>query len=424
MECVRSSPVPTKNWQQIDIPWMVRPIDDNSILPHSAPSTCGFFTSNCRRAASFPLAHAAPLASALKVRSQSESAGLNKIKVSRLSPMEMQMLELENGVRVHIFSRQQLAHHHSDSDGEESVTSSDSGNTSEDDQHDFATEFVDTLKFEEPPFINNELQHQQPLPRCIMLPISKKKVRFADDCGEALESIRVMTEPSDCPPKINPSVIRRYRKAAKAFALATTEKCGVLSTDEETSDDDEDELYSSKKHASWKIGFTQPASEYVKFRESLEKNKVALENVMLRNDHCKMLGTIKVANISFEKSVFIRFTSDGWKSYLDRPGTYQSSSSKTYDTFAFEIDVPMNEGDITKIEFCICYVAGGIEYWDSNNGKNYTLISETLQPKVIQPQAVSHQRRNSDCDDAYRMNYDNWTRFASWKNLSTEGPYW
>uniref|UniRef100_A0A914Y3G8 CBM21 domain-containing protein n=1 Tax=Panagrolaimus superbus TaxID=310955 RepID=A0A914Y3G8_9BILA len=243
---------------------------------------------------------------------------------------------------IFFFSRPQLAH--SDSDGEESITSSDSGNTSEDDQHDFGTEFTDSLKFEESYSSNNEP------PRCIILPISKKKVRFADDCGGALESVRVMTEPSDCPPKINPSVIRRYRKAAKAFASAT-EKCNVLSTDEESSDDDEDELYSSKKHASWKIGFTQPASEYVKFRESLEKNKVALENVMLRNDHCKMLGTIKVANISFEKSVFVRFTSDGWKSYLDRPGTYQSSSSKTYDTFAFEIDVPMNEGDVS-----ICFL--------------------------------------------------------------------
>jgi protein phosphatase 1 regulatory subunit 3A/B/C/D/E len=417
MECVRSSPVPSKNWQQIDIPWMVRPSDDNSILPHSAPSTCGFFTSNCRRAASFPLAHAAPLPSALKVRSQSESAGLNKInfKMNRLNAMQMQLLELKNGVRIQLFSHPELAH--SDSDGEESVTSSDSGNTSEDEQQDFAAEFNDSLQFEE--------SYNEP-PRCIILPISKKKVRFADDCGEALECVRVMTEPSDCPPKINPAVIRRYRKAAKAFAASSQEKCNVLSTDEESSDDDEDELYSSKKHASWKIGFTQPASEYVKFRESLEKNKVALENVMLRNDHCKMLGTIKVANISFEKSVFVRFTSDGWKSYLDRPATYQASSSKTYDTFGFEIDVPMNEGDLTKVEFCICYVAGGIEYWDSNNGNNYSLISETQQSKSIQPQAtaVNHQRRNSDCDDAYRMNYENWTRFASWKNLSTEGPYW
>lgn len=32
----------------------------------------------------------------------------------------------------------------------------------------------------------------------------KKCVRFADDCGKCLETVRVMTEPSDYPPKINP----------------------------------------------------------------------------------------------------------------------------------------------------------------------------------------------------------------------------
>jgi hypothetical protein len=33
---------------------------------------------------------------------------------------------------------------------------------------------------------------------------AKKGVRFADDCGKCLEMIRVMTEPSDYPPKISP----------------------------------------------------------------------------------------------------------------------------------------------------------------------------------------------------------------------------
>lgn len=98
MECVRSSPVPGKNWQQIDIPWMARHSDDNSILPHSAPSTCGFFTSSCRRAASFPLAHAAPLPSALKVRSQSESAGLNETNLKIHGLTQLQILQLQNGV--------------------------------------------------------------------------------------------------------------------------------------------------------------------------------------------------------------------------------------------------------------------------------------------------------------------------------------
>lgn len=76
MECVQSSPV--KNWQN-DMRWARPSVDDNTILPHSAPSTCSIFTSSCRRASSFPLAHATALPSALKVRSQSESAGLNQI---------------------------------------------------------------------------------------------------------------------------------------------------------------------------------------------------------------------------------------------------------------------------------------------------------------------------------------------------------
>lgn len=64
-------------------------------------------------------------------------------------------------------------------------------------------------------------------------------------------------------------------------------------------------------------------------------------------------------NITFEKKVFIRFTSDGWKSFLDRLATYQPSSSKFYDTFSFDIELPTNGTDPNaRIEFCICFEAG------------------------------------------------------------------
>jgi hypothetical protein len=35
----------------------------------------------------------------------------------------------------------------------------------------------------------------------------RRQVRFADDCGQCLETVRVMTEPSDYPPKISPGRI-------------------------------------------------------------------------------------------------------------------------------------------------------------------------------------------------------------------------
>lgn len=56
--------------------------------------------------------------------------------------------------------------------------------------------------------------------------------------------------------------------------------------------DDEDE--ESRPKSTWKITFSQPASDYVKFRETIENGKVALENVIIKNEAGKMVGTIKV----------------------------------------------------------------------------------------------------------------------------------
>lgn len=126
-----------------------------------------------------------------------------------------------------------------------------------------------------------------------------KAVRFADECGKRLEVIRVMTEPSDYPPLINPAVIRRYRKAAAASLGSKSGNSGTSTMNDD--DDDEDSDDSSKPlRSTWKITFKQPASEYVKFRETLKNQKVALENVMLKNEVGRMVGTIKVSFMSFK----------------------------------------------------------------------------------------------------------------------------
>uniref|UniRef100_F1L842 Protein phosphatase 1 regulatory subunit 3B n=4 Tax=Ascaris suum TaxID=6253 RepID=F1L842_ASCSU len=236
-----------------------------------------------------------------------------------------------------------------------------------------------------------------------------KTVRFADDCGLELATVRVMTEPSDYPPMISPSVIRR-----------------LLGKD---ADDVAEE--SQQSSATWVVGFKQPASEYVKFRETLEKGMVALENVMLKNDICHMVGTVKVKNIAFEKRVFIRLTTDGWKSFTDRVATFQPSSSKSYDTFSFDVEIPSN-GDRpdASIQFCVCYEAGPsddqskrTQYWDSNDGKNYELKGSECIVSAS-GHATPLFGKQDGLDDAYLCDYENWTKFASWKNLSTEGPYW
>uniref|UniRef100_A0A0N4XMY2 Protein phosphatase 1 regulatory subunit 3 (inferred by orthology to a C. elegans protein) n=1 Tax=Nippostrongylus brasiliensis TaxID=27835 RepID=A0A0N4XMY2_NIPBR len=84
----------------------------------------------------------------------------------------------------------------------------------------------------------------------VELPCNKipKSVRFADDCGKELYSVRVMTEPSDYPPQINPNVLRRLR-----------------------GDSYEEDTPHNDPAPTWNLLFKQPASEYVRFRETLAK---------------------------------------------------------------------------------------------------------------------------------------------------------
>ncbi|KAE9414675.1 hypothetical protein Angca_009982, partial [Angiostrongylus cantonensis] len=243
---------------------------------------------------------------------------------------------------------------------------------------------------------------------------TQKSVRFADDCGEELCSVRVMTEPSDYPPEINPSVLRKLRGYIYMH-IYTLLKGDIY----------EDEASQKDSAQTWNLLFKQPASEYVRFRETLEKDRVSLENVVIKTNWSKLVGTIKVANVAFEKKVFVRYTSNNWQSYMDRAAAYQPSTSKVYDTFTFELDLPTVNDKSNRLEFCICYIANGAENWDSNGGENYKMerIDKNTAPKKSVPPLFG-SLKYLNRDDAYSLSQTDWAHFASWKSLSTDGPYW
>lgn len=377
MECAVKTD-PSKNWLRNDL---------ESV--GSIPSSSTLCSAVCRRAASFPVVngHHSP-ASLLRVRSQSESDALNRFGLitSRAKLIE----QLKKYQFASLTSEKSANNDASSWSGESKINLSDSdGDDDNGNKLDHSSGFVENV-----------------VPTNVGIS-PQKCVRFADDCGKELTTIRVMTEPSDYPPAISESVIR-----------------GLLGNDLGQSEQ------SKQTSASWVISFKQPASEYVRFRETLERGFVVLENVVLKNDISHMVGTIKVKNITFHKKVFIRYTADGWKSFLDCMATYQPSSSKFYDTFSFDIELPSNGNDPNaRIEFCICFEAGPSQdhsnlqqYWDSNGGSNYVLkssdssIMETLQHAEL--------FGKQDQNDAYTYDFKNWTRFAAWRNLSTKGPYW
>lgn len=159
----------------------------------------------------------------------------------------------------------------------------------------------------------------------------------------------------------------------------------------------------------------------------------------MKNDQCHLVGTVKVKNIAFEKEVIIRWTDNEWKSYYDRPCKYLCNRhSDAYDTFQFDFEIPRDDAAHQRIEFSVCFKpAGGQECWDSNDGKNYEVISELLRQQRTQTQPPVNSNGNGTDEngnstnglygkpmDAFTLNVNNWTEFASWSDLSTQGPYW
>lgn len=167
----------------------------------------------------------------------------------------------------------------------------------------------------------------------------KKKVIFADESGMQLTQVKIMKEAS-CEPPI---------WSLQFLAQVTHGLISPVPTEQ------------------WTIEFRQPASEYLKFRETIEKNNVALENVIIKESESSVVGTVKVKNLSFEKEVFIRASWNSWKSQVDTFCTYSQIGNTNYtvhDTFSFKLTLPPNS---RKLEFCVCYRSGTTEYWDNND---------------------------------------------------------
>lgn len=194
----------------------------------------------------------------------------------------------------------------------------------------------------------------------------------------------------------------------------------------------------------WTIDFKQPASDYLDFRRKLDRDNVSLENVIVRENDSVVVGTIKVRNLSFHKEVIVRASWDNWKSQEDIFCTYSqifqvgntSGAYILYDTFSFKITLPPSSS--SKLEFCVCYRCDGKEYWDSNNGTNYTLTKRTsmgnnssnilslnkLNEKTTTAPTPQSAITLSKYSDVGQAKVTSWSEFASWNHLENTCPYW
>ncbi|XP_053954309.1 protein phosphatase 1 regulatory subunit 3C [Anastrepha ludens] len=241
----------------------------------------------------------------------------------------------------------------------------------------------------------------------------RKRVIFADDEGQPLTEVRVMSEPSNVPPLWSTKFLEQITQG----------------------------LVSPHPADQWTVDFKQPASDYLSFRQKIDRDFVSLENVIVKDEESIVVGTVKVKNISFEKEVIVRVTWDDWKSQQDIFCTFARAygpatfAHVVFDTFSFKITLPPSS---KRLEFCICYRAKCQEYWDNREGKNYTITKRSpFYYNALSPydkntsrntcrghvtSALSEALANSKGNQAQ----NNWSQESGpyWQQKRVEEKYW
>ena len=72
-------------------------------------------------------------------------------------------------------------------------------------------------------------------------------------------------------------------------------------------------------------------------------------------------------NYAYNKNVFVRYTTDGWKTSKDKNLSYSSTNANGTENWTVALD------DVTNVnlEYAVCYQVNGTEFWANNFGKNY-----------------------------------------------------
>ena len=125
---------------------------------------------------------------------------------------------------------------------------------------------------------------------------------------------------------------------------------------------------------------------------------IKVETVYLSSDRKSLIGRVAVRNLSFEKSVRVRYTMDSWRTTSESAAEHTNDVRKKhrddgFDRFLFDIKIDDFSGVTDKtMFFCVRYNVAGQEYWDSNGGQNFRVEFHNRERQ----RRVSLTRRGSD----------------------------
>lgn len=191
-------------------------------------------------------------------------------------------------------------------------------------------------------------------------PGRKKIVRFADVFGLDLADVRTFL---DEVPKVPKSAYDDLQDVVLDVAASSSELTG---SSEELLPD-----CGSKATRLLMPLFQQPGGEPA-FLDRVRNLNVCLENAVIGDPvDLSIVGTVRVRNLDFNKSVHVRYSLDSWKSFADMQGIYVPNSCDGFsDKFSFLLYAhTLTIGQ--RIEFAVRFQCKGSQYWDNNYGTNY-----------------------------------------------------
>ncbi|XP_041637173.1 uncharacterized protein ppp1r3aa [Cheilinus undulatus] len=201
-----------------------------------------------------------------------------------------------------------------------------------------------------------------------------------------------------------PLVIRRKVSFADAFGLnlvSVKEFDNVEATEPEVSKAFESEATHSLEEFYMTCLFTVPSCSD-ELDQRLQAQMVELESIELLPGTSTLRGILRVVNLCYSKSVYIRMTLDRWTSYFDLLAEYiPGSSDRKTDRFTFKYTlIPPFEKEGTRVEFCLRYETSEGTFWANNNHMNYVLFCHQRghaqeQGPQVQEESSSYRSKRS-----------------------------
>ncbi|KFB44991.1 AGAP006052-PA-like protein [Anopheles sinensis] len=128
------------------------------------------------------------------------------------------------------------------------------------------------------------------------------------------------------------------------------------------------------------------------FLDRVREKQVNLENAAVTDPvTLTITGTVRVRNLDFHKSVYVRYTLDNWRSYSDLQAVYAENSCDGFsDKFSFTLhgnSVQVGQ----RIEMAVRFHCRGEQFWDNNYDTNYVFQCLPItqpSPMISRPVSV------------------------------------